>query len=104
MNCDPVGGLQSLASVASGHLLLSHAQNKTIMEKQSRCSGWGGKRKGAGRPTGSLNRPLLIRGLPQTDDALLWLLALMNLEDAPLRLRVSAAVYLLPYFRTVPGH
>ena len=57
----------------------------------------GGRRKGAGRPAGSRNRPRLIHGLPETNDPLQWLLALMNHPGAPLRLRMSAAVLLLPY-------
>ena len=58
----------------------------------------GGRRKGAGRPLGSRNRPRLIHGLPETNDPLEWLLALMNHPGAPLRLRMSAAKALLPYF------
>ena len=57
----------------------------------------GGRRKGAGRPLGSRNRPRLIHGLPETNDPLEWLLALMNHPGAPLRLRMSAAKALLPY-------
>ncbi|GAD24046.1 hypothetical protein AVS7_03806 [Acidovorax sp. MR-S7] len=60
----------------------------------------GGARPGAGRPAGSRNRPRLILGLPETNDPLEWLLALMNHPGAPLRLRMSAAVALLPYFHT----
>lgn len=63
----------------------------------------GGRRKGAGRPQGSRNRPRLIHGLPETNDPLQWLLALMNHPGAPLRLRMSAAVALLPYFHTRKG-
>ena len=63
----------------------------------------GGRRKGAGRPRGSRNRPRLIHGLPETNDPLQWLLALMNHPGAPLRLRMSAAVLLLPYFHTRKG-
>ena len=57
----------------------------------------GGARPGAGRPPGSRNRPRLIDTLPATDCPLQWLLALMNHQAAPMRLRVSAAVALLPY-------
>ena len=63
----------------------------------------GGRRKGAGRPLGSRNRPRLIHGLPETNDPLEWLLALMNHPGAPLRLRMSAAKALLPYFHTCMG-
>ena len=57
----------------------------------------GGSRKGAGRPPGSRNKPTLIDGLPVTADPLVWLLALVNSDHAPLRVRVRAAVVLLPY-------
>ena len=60
----------------------------------------GGRRKGAGRPLGSRNRPRLIHGLPETNDPLEWLLALMNHPGAPLRTRMSAAKALLPYCHT----
>lgn len=58
----------------------------------------GGRREGAGRPPGSRNKPKLIAGLPDTQDPVQWLLALVNHEGAPLRLRVNAAKALLPYF------
>ena len=64
---------------------------------QQIMAGHGGRRKGAGRPQGSRNRPRLIHGLPETNDPLQWLLALMNHPGAPLRLRMSAAKALLPY-------
>jgi len=57
----------------------------------------GGPRKGAGRSQGSRNRPTLIEGLPVTADPLVWLLGLVNSDHAPLRVRVRAAVVLLPY-------
>ena len=63
----------------------------------------GGVRAGAGRPLGSRNKPRLIAGLPVKQCPLLWLLALMNHEAAPMRLRVRAAVILLPYVhQTMP--
>lgn len=58
---------------------------------------WGGRRKGAGRPAGSRNKPRLIHGLPETTDPLQWLLALMAHESATLRQRVAAAKALMPY-------
>ena len=61
--------------------------------------GWGGRRKGAGRPAGSRNKPRLIHGLPETADPLQWLLAAMNHEALPLRLRMACAKALLPYWR-----
>ena len=68
--------------------------------KFQQMTGHGGRRKGAGRPVGSRNKPRLIHGLPETNDPLQWLLALMNHPGAPLRVRVSAAKALLPYFHT----
>lgn len=67
------------------------------MEKQSSSTGWGGRRKGAGRPLGSRNAPRLIHGLPETGDPAAWLLALVNHAAAPLRLRVNAAKALMPF-------
>ena len=67
---------------------------------QQIMAGHGGRRKGAGRPVGSRNRPVLVHGLPTTDCPRVWLLALMNHPGAPLRLRMSAAKALLPYFHT----
>ena len=67
------------------------------MEKQSSSTGWGGRRKGAGRPAGSRNKPRLIDGLPETADPLQWLLNAMRHEALPLRLRMACAVALLPY-------
>ena len=72
------------------------------MEKQSTSTGWGGRRKGAGRPLGSRNRPRLIHGLPETNDPLQWLLALVNHTAAPLRVRVNAAKALMPFMHP-PG-
>ena len=96
--CRRVGGIQSLELAEAGHPTASHSQKKSGMEKQSSSTGWGGRRKGAGRPLGSRNRPRLIHGLPETNDPLQWLLALMNHPGAPLRLRMACAVALLPYF------
>lgn len=56
----------------------------------------GGARKGAGRPQ-SRNAPALVADLPATNDPLEWLLALVAADHAPLRVRVRAAVVLLPY-------
>ena len=73
------------------------------MAKQSSSgNGWGGYRKGAGRPLGARNRPRLIHGLPACDCPLQWLLALVNHTAAPLRLRVSAAKALMPFMHP-PG-
>jgi len=44
-----------------------------------------------GRPVGVRNRPVLMHGLPETDNPAAWLLALMRCEIAPMRLRLSAA-------------
>jgi hypothetical protein len=64
---------------------------------QQIMAGHGGRRKGAGRPAGSRNKPRLIHGLPACDCPLKWLLALVNHTAAPLRLRVSAAKALMPF-------
>ena len=66
-------------------------------------AGHGGRRKGAGRPAGARNKPRLIAGLPEIADPLQWLLAAMNHEALPLRLRMACAVALLPYFHTRKG-
>ena len=63
----------------------------------------GGARPGAGRPVGSRNKSRLIHGLPETSDPLQWLLAAMNHEALPMRLRMACAVALLPYFHTRKG-
>lgn len=56
---------------------------------------WGGARPGAGRKS----RPPLLVHLPETADPLRWLLAAMNHEALPLRLRADVAAFLLPYCR-----
>ena len=100
--CRRVGGIQSLELAEAGHPTASHSQKKSGMEKQSSSTGWGGRRKGAGRPLGSRNRPRLIAGLPETNDPLQWLLAAMNHEALPLRLRMAAAKALMPFMHP-PG-
>ena len=100
--CRRVGGIQSLELAEAGHPTASHSQKKSGMEKQSSSTGWGGRRKGAGRPAGSRNKPRLIDGLPITDCPAKWLLALVNRNDAPMRLRVSAAKALMPFMHP-PG-
>ena len=49
------------------------------------------------------NRPVLVRGLPKTDNPAAWLLALMQCETAPMRLRLSAAKALLPFMHPLGG-
>lgn len=78
----------------------SRAENNPRLKSIMSTHGHGGRREGAGRPLGSRNRPRLIVGLPETADALQWLLALMNHDGAPMRLRMSAAKALLPHCRT----
>lgn len=64
----------------------------------TKCKGThGGRRAGAGRPLGSRNAPRLLPSLPKTGDPLQWLLALMQCQAAPLRLRLDAARAVLPY-------
>ena len=70
---------------------------KTIKFQQMAAQ-HGGRRKGAGRPAGSRNKPRLTDALPAVDCPLQWLLALMNHDAAPMRLRVNAAKALLPYW------
>ena len=70
---------------------------KSIKFQQTMAGQHGGRRKGAGRPAGSRNKPRLIDGLPITDCPAKWLLALVNRNDAPMRLRVSAAKALMPF-------
>lgn len=56
--------------------------------------GWGGSRKGAGRPH---KLPVLLSDLPMTHDPKEWLLTLMRCAAAPLPLRCQAAKVLLRY-------
>ena len=92
------GWLQSLPTPALGNHPACHAQKKPPMKKTIKTvNGWGGRRKGAGRPAGTRNKPRLIHGLPETADPLQWLLALMAHESATLRQRVAAAKALMPY-------
>ena len=72
------------------------------MPKQSSSTGWGGRRKGAGRPAGARNRPVLVHGLPAKDCPRAWLLAAMNHEALPLRLRMACAKALMPFMHP-PG-
>ena len=85
--------------------VLARRENFPLLKsiKFQQMTGHGGRRKGAGRPVGSRNRPRLIHGLPETNCPRAWLLALMNHPGAPLRLRMSAAMALLPYFHTRKG-
>lgn len=57
----------------------------------------GGRRKGAGRPAGSRNRPRLTNALPACDCPLQWLQNAMNCDSLPMRLRLRCAVVLLDY-------
>ena len=72
-------------------------RRKKGMAKISSSTGWGGRRKGAGRPAGARNKPRLIAGMPETADPLEWLLALVNHTAAPLSVRVNAAKALMPF-------
>ena len=100
--CRRVGGIQSLELAEAGHPTAFHSRKKSGMEKQSTSTGWGGRRKGAGRPLGARNRPVLVHGLPETADPLQWLLAAMNHAALPLRLRMAAAKALMPFMHP-PG-
>ncbi len=62
----------------------------------------GGARKGAGRLAGGQNRATreaneAARSLPQTNDPVAWLTALMTDSNQGVRLRIEAAKALLPY-------
>ena len=100
--CRRVGGIQSLELAEAGHPTASHSDKKQPMPKQSSSTGWGGRRKGAGRPAGARNRPVLVHGLPETADPLQWLLNAMNHEALPLRVRLAAAKALMPFMHP-PG-
>ena len=76
--------------------------SKSIKFQQTMAGQHGGRRKGAGRPAGARNRPVLVHGLPETVDPLQWLLAAMNHEALPLRLRMAAAKALMPFMHP-PG-
>ena len=95
--CRRVGGTVNPYNPRTGATPLLLIRGKKGMAKISSSTGWGGRRKGAGRPAGSRNKPRLIDGLPITDCPAKWLLALVNRNDAPMRLRVSAAKALMPF-------
>ena len=97
------GAVQSLQLAKASNPTAIHSDKKQPMPKQSTSTGWGGRRKGAGRPAGARNRPVLVHGLPETADPLQWLLALVNHTAAPLRVRVNAAKALMPYCHTRKG-
>ena len=60
----------------------------------------GGVRPGAGRPKSG---PVLLPDLPATNDPLVFLLALVNEPTADMRLRLNAAVALMPYVHPKAG-
>ena len=60
----------------------------------------GGARPGAGRPK---NEPMLLPALPETNDPLVFLTAMMNDPDADSRTRLSAAQALMPYVHSKKG-
>ena len=60
----------------------------------------GGARAGAGRPKAP---PVLIAGIPVTDDPRVFLVAVMNHCEADIRLRLEAARCLMPYQHAKPG-
>lgn len=66
------------------------------------ANGHGGKRTGAGRPPGALNRRTVasnraIASLPTFDDPLEFLRAVMGNADVLMRIRIDAAKALMPY-------
>ena len=60
----------------------------------------GGARRGAGRPK---SEPVLLPKLPASNDPLVFLLALVNEPAADMRLRLDAAVALMPYVHAKTG-
>ena len=96
------GAVQSLQLAKASNPTASHSRKKSGMEKQSSSTGWGGRRKGAGRPLGSRNKPRLTDALPAVDCPLQWLHNAMNCDALPLRLRVNAAKALMPFMHP-PG-
>ena len=96
------GAVQSLQLAKASNPTAPHSDKKQPMPKQSSSTGWGGRRKGAGRPAGARNRPVLVHDLPETADPLQWLLNAMNHEALPLRLRMAAAKALMPFMHP-PG-
>ena len=104
--CRRVGARSNLTTLepATPHCF-ARRENFPLLKsiKFQQMAGHGGRRKGAGRPAGSRNKPRLIDDLPITDCPEKWLLALVNHTAAPLRLRMSAAKALLPYFHTRMG-
>lgn len=56
-------------------------------------NGWGGARPGAGRP----RKPPTLIDVGRHDDPKAFLLAIVNCEAAGMRLRIAAAVALMPY-------
>ena len=69
-------------------------------------SSHGGRRPGAGRPPGALNKRTLLsneaaKAIEPTDDPKAFLEALMQCEGVTLKLRVMAAKALLPYTTTM---
>lgn len=72
------------------------------LEKYQMANGHGGKRTGAGRPPGALNRRTVasnraIAALPTFDDPQAFLRAVMGNTDVLTRLRIAAAKALLPF-------
>lgn len=66
------------------------------------ANGHGGKRTGAGRPPGALNRRTVasnraIAALPTFDTPLEFLRAVMGNTDVLMRIRIAAAKALMPY-------
>ena len=60
----------------------------------------GGARPGAGRPK---NEPAKLTGIAPTTDPLEFLQSVMSSDDTETRIRVAAAVALLPYLHAKKG-
>ena len=84
-----------------------HRQNKFRVEKKIKMvnksnRGHGGKRPGAGRPPGALNRVTVVSNaaaarLPYMDDPKRFLTAVMDQPGITMRVRLAAAKALLPF-------
>ena len=99
-----MGGFKSVGHKQSGHPTVSHSRKISLFEKQSKMTDQlkrrGGVRPGAGRPKSG---PVLLPDLPATNDPLVFLLALVNEPTADMRLRLNAAVALMPYCHAKAG-
>lgn len=96
------GAGQKSGTIEAGNRPVSHSQNFSTMERNSRVATkskgtHGGQRPGAGRPKKSAQPVLSASPALRTGDPREFLLALMADESAELRLRIDAAKALMPF-------